>query len=194
MEKIGLFFGSFNPVHKGHINIAKYVLSEQKLNKVLFILSPLNPFKIESKNILLEVNHRYEILKLATKKYKNMIPSDIEFGMKKPNYTFDTIAKLENIYPKKNFYLIMGSDNFKYFKKWKNYAKILTKYKLLIYPRYEEEKNSFLIKYNSVTFLKGDFFDISSDKIRRKIKSGDSLEKYISKDTISYIKNNNLYI
>ena len=103
MEKIGLFFGSFNPVHKGHINIAKYVLSEQKLNKVLFILSPLNPFKIESKNILLKVNHRYEILKIATKKYKNMIPSDIEFGMKKPNYTFDTIAKLENIYPKKKF-------------------------------------------------------------------------------------------
>ena len=194
MEKIGLFFGSFNPVHKGHINIAKYVLSEQKLNKVLFILSPLNPFKIESKNILLEVNHRYEILKLATKKYKNMIPSDIEFGMKKPNYTFDTIAKLENIYPKKNFYLIMGSDNFKYFNKWKDYEKILAKYKLLIYPRYEEEKNSFLIKYNSVTFLKGSFFDISSDIIRRKIKSGDSLEKYISKDTITYIKNNNLYI
>ena len=194
MEKIGLFFGSFNPVHKGHINIAKYVLSEQKLNKVLFILSPLNPFKIESKNILLEVNHRYEILKLATKKYKNMIPSDIEFGMKKPNYTFDTIAKLENIYPKKNFYLIMGSDNFKYFNKWKDYEKILTKYKLLIYPRYGEEKNLFLIKYNSVTFLKGSFFDISSDKIRRKIKSGDSLEKYISKDTITYIKNNNLYI
>ena len=194
MEKIGLFFGSFNPVHKGHINIAKYVLSEQKLNKVLFILSPLNPFKIESKNILLEVNHRYEILKLATKKYKNMIPSDIEFGMKKPNYTFDTIAKLENIYPKKKFYLIMGSDNFKYFNKWKNYEKILTKYKLLIYPRYGEEKNSFLIKYNSVTFLKGSFFDISSDIIRRKIKSGDSLEKYISKDTITHIKNNNLYI
>ena len=194
MEKIGLFFGSFNPVHKGHINIAKYVLSEQKLNKVLFILSPLNPFKIESKNILLEVNHRYEILKLATKKYKNMIPSDIEFGMKKPNYTFDTIAKLENIYPKKNFYLIMGSDNFKFFKKWKNYEKILTKYKLLIYPRYGEEKNPFSIKYNSVTFLEGGFFDISSDKIRRKIKSGDSLEKYISKNTISYIKNNNLYI
>lgn len=194
MEKIGLFFGSFNPVHKGHINIAKYVLSEQKLNKVLFILSPLNPFKIESKNILLEVNHRYEILKLATKKYKNMIPSDIEFGMKKPNYTFDTIAKLENIYPKKNFYLIMGSDNFKYFNKWKDYEKILTKYKLLIYPRYGEEKNPFSIKYNSVTFLEGGFFDISSDKIRRKIKSGDSVEKYISKNTISYIKNNNLYI
>ena len=193
MEKIGLFFGSFNPVHKGHINIAKYVLSEQKLNKVLFILSPLNPFKIESKNILLEVNHRYEILKLATKKYKNMIPSDIEFGMKKPNYTFDTIAKLENIYPKKNFYLIMGSDNFKYFNKWKNYEKILEKYKLLVYPR-SGEKNSFLIKYNSVTLLRGSFFNISSDKIRRKIKSRDSLEKYISKDTIAYIKNNNLYI
>tara|TARA_B100000941_G_scaffold230587_1_gene173018 strand:+ start:282 stop:863 length:582 start_codon:yes stop_codon:yes gene_type:complete len=193
MEKIGLFFGSFNPVHKGHINIAKYVLNEQKLNKVLFILSPLNPFKIESKNILLDVNHRYEILKLATKKYKNMIPSDIEFGMKKPNYTFDTIAKLENIYPKKNFYLIMGSDNFKYFNKWKNYEKILEKYKLLVYPR-SGEKNSFLIKYNSVTLLRGSFFNISSDKIRRKIKSRDSLEKYISKDTIAYIKNNNLYI
>ena len=193
MEKIGLFFGSFNPVHKGHINIAKYVLNEQKLNKVLFILSPLNPFKIESKNILLDVNHRYEILKLATKKYKNMIPSDIEFGMKKPNYTFDTIAKLENIYPKKNFYLIMGSDNFKYFNKWKNYEKILEKYKLLVYPR-SGEKNSFLIKYNSVTLLRGSFFNISSDKIRRKIKSRDSLEKYISKDAITYIKNNNLYI
>ena len=157
MEKIGLFFGSFNPVHKGHINIAKYVLSEQKLNKVLFILSPLNPFKIESKNILLEVNHRYEILKLATKKYKNMIPSDIEFGMKKPNYTFDTIAKLENIYPKK-FYLIMGSDNFKYFNKWKDYEKILTKYKLLIYPRYGEEKEFIFNKIQFSYVLKGKFF------------------------------------
>ena len=193
MEKIGLFFGSFNPVHKGHINIAKYVLSDQKLNKVLFILSPLNPFKIGSKNVLLDVYHRYEILKLATKKYKNMIPSDIEFGMKKPNYTFDTIAKLENIYPKKKFFLIIGSDNFKYFNKWKNYEKILEKYKLLVYPR-SGEKNSFLIKYNSVTLLRGSFFNISSDKIRRKIKSRDSLEKYISKDTIAYIKNNNLYI
>ena len=194
MEKIGLFFGSFNPVHKGHINIAKYVLSDQKLNKVLFILSPLNPFKIGSKNSLLDVDHRYEILKLATKKYKKMIPSDIEFGMKKPNYTFDTIAKLENIYPKKKFFLIIGSDNFKYFNKWKNYEKILTKYKLLIYPRYGEEKKSYIKNYNSVTFLRGSFFDISSDKIRQKIKSGNSLEKYISKDTITYIKNNNLYI
>lgn len=194
MEKIGLLFGSFNPVHKGHISIAKHVLDKQKLSKVFFILSPLNPFKIESKNILLDADHRYEILKIAIKKYKNMIPSDIEFGMKKPNYTFDTIAKLENIYPKKKFFLIIGSDNFKYFNKWKNYQKILTKYKLLIYPRYGEEKKSYLKNYNSVTFLRGSFFDISSDKIRQKIKSGNSLEKYISKDTITYIKNNNLYI
>ena len=86
-----------------------------------------------------------------------MIPSDIEFGMKKPNYTFDTIAKLENIYPKKILFNNGVDSNFKYFNKWKDYEKILTKYKLLIYPRYGEEKNSFLIKYNSVTFLKGSF-------------------------------------
>ena len=194
MEKIGFFFGSFNPVHKGHINIAKFALNEVKLNKVFFILSPLNPFKMGRKNILLDVNHRYEILKLATEKYKNMIPSDIEFAMKKPNYTFDTLAKLENIYPKKKFYLIMGSDNFKYFDKWKNYEKILKKYKLLIYPRQGEETNSYLKNYNSVTFLRGSSFNMSSDIIRQKIKSGNSLDKYISKDTITYIKNNNLYI
>ena len=194
MEKIGLFFGSFNPVHKGHISIAKHVLDKQKLSKVFFILSPLNPFKIESKNILLDADHRYEILKIAIKKYKNMIPSDIEFGMKKPNYTFETLTKLENIFPKKTFYLIMGSDNFKYFNKWKNYKKILTKYKMLIYPRYGEEMNSYFKEYNSITFLRGSFFDVSSDNIRKKIKSGNSLKKYISKDTITYIKNNNLYV
>lgn len=194
MEKIGLFFGSFNPVHKGHISIAKHVLDKQKLSKVFFILSPLNPFKIESKNILLDADHRYEILKIAIKKYKNMIPSDIEFGMKKPNYTFETLTKLENIFPKKTFYLIMGSDNFKYFNKWKNYKKILTKYKILIYPRYGEEMNSYFKEYNSITFLRGSFFDVSSDNIRKKIKSGNSLKKYISKDTITYIKNNNLYV
>tara|TARA_B100000941_G_scaffold148824_1_gene105531 strand:+ start:1149 stop:1733 length:585 start_codon:yes stop_codon:yes gene_type:complete len=194
MEKIGLLFGSFNPVHKGHISIAKHVLDKQKLSKVFFILSPLNPFKIESKNILLDADHRYEILKIAIKKYKNMIPSDIEFGMKKPNYTFETLTKLENIFPKKTFYLIMGSDNFKYFNKWKNYKKILTKYKILIYPRYGEEMNSYFKEYNSITFLRGSFFDVSSDNIRKKIKSGNSLKKYISKDTITYIKNNNLYV
>ena len=130
MNKTGLFFGSFNPVHNGHMIIANYILEFTDLEQIFFVVSPQNPFKEEAN--LLEDHHRLELVKEAIGDNTSYIACDIEFKMPKPSYTVDTLTCLKEKHPEKEFSLIMGSDNLKSFHKWKNPKQIIDNHRLYV--------------------------------------------------------------
>ena len=132
-KKIGLFFGTFNPIHVGHLIIANHMAEFSELNEVWLVVTPHNPHK--KKNTLLEDTHRLAMVRIATEAYPKLKASTIEFDLPQPNYTVNTLAVLEEKYPDKEFCLIMGEDNLKNLHKWKNYEVILVRYPIFIYPR-----------------------------------------------------------
>ena len=132
-KKVGLFFGTFDPIHNGHLNIAKYIIEENLADQVLLVVTPENPLKL--KNNISSFDHRYKMVNIATKKYNNIIPSDLEVNLKKPNYTIDTLNFISKKMLDIEFSLIIGEDNYKIFDTWKDYKKILNNYKIYIYPR-----------------------------------------------------------
>ena len=134
--KIGLFFGTFNPIHVGHLIIANHLQQHSDLDQVWFVVTPLSPFK--NKSSLLDNHQRLEMVYRATENYDNLRPSDIEFSLKQPNYTIDTLTYLEEKFPDHEFALIMGEDNLKSFHKWKNYERILELHHIYVYPRISE--------------------------------------------------------
>ena len=131
--KIGLYFGTFNPIHVGHMIIANHMAEFSDLDEVWFVVTPHNPFK--KKNTLLADNHRFQMVRIATEDYPKLKPSNIEFGMPQPNYTVNTLAHLYEKFPQHHFSLIMGEDNLQSFHKWKNYETILQNHQLYVYPR-----------------------------------------------------------
>ena len=148
--KIGLFFGSFNPIHIGHKVIASYLIDFTDLDKVMFVVSPQNPLK--QKISLLDQYHRLQIIRAEVEDNSKLEVSDIEFDMPKPSYTIDTLVRLKENYLENNYSIIMGSDNFQNFHKWKNYEQILEDYSVYVYPRlgYEikgSHKNIHIINY-----------------------------------------------
>src|SRR5690554_7025159 len=136
--KVGLYFGTFNPIHVGHIIIANYVLENSDLDEVWMVVTPHNPLK--KKSSLLEDYHRLQMIHLATETYEKLKPSDIEFKLSQPNYTINTLVHLKEKFPKHQFSLIMGEDNLKSLHKWKNYELILRDYDIYVYPRISEAK------------------------------------------------------
>ena len=121
--KVGLYFGTFNPIHVGHIIIANHLVEYSDLDEIWMVVTPHNPHK--KKNSLLENHHRYELVYIALQKYTKIKPSDIEFKLPQPNYTVNTLAHINEKYPQHEFSLIMGEDNLQSFHKWKNYETIL---------------------------------------------------------------------
>ena len=136
--KVGLFFGTFNPIHVGHLTIANYIVEYSDLDQVWFVVTPHSPFK--RKSTLLEDHHRLEMVYRATADYQKLRECDIEFKLTQPNYTINTLTYLEEKYPDKGFALIMGEDNLKSFHKWKNYDVILERHQIYVYPRISEGK------------------------------------------------------
>lgn len=176
---IGLFFGSFNPIHIGHLIIANHVLNETELNKIWFVISPQNPFK--SNNQLLDENHRLLLVRLATENDNRIKTSDIEFGLPRPSYTIDTLAYLKEKYPAQKFSIIMGSDSFQNLDKWKNYEMIVKEYAFYVYKR-----NGFEItkKHGAkVTELEAPLLQISATHIRKLIKEKKSI-KYLVPESV----------
>src|SRR6478672_2726264 len=140
--KIGLFFGSFNPIHTGHLIIANHVLNETKLDKIWFVVSPVNPFKMSSD--LLDEKARLFLVKTAIQNDERIAASDVEFQLSKPSFTINTLLFLKDAHPDHEFSMIMGSDNFRDLDKWKDYETIISNYKILIYLRTGfEVKNRF---------------------------------------------------
>ena len=190
-EKIGLFFGTFDPIHNGHLRIAKYITEEKLADKVWLVVTPENPIKVGSK--ISSFNHRFNMAKIATENYDNIIPSDLEVNLKKPNYTIDTLeyisSKLKNI----EFSLIIGEDNYKIFDTWKDYKKIINKYKIFIYPRKGTLNENLHIINENTMYIGGPRIDLSSTNIRKIVSNNSDPKDLISNKVMEYINSNKLY-
>jgi len=172
MKKIGLFFGSFNPVHVGHLIIAETVASSNLVDQVWMVVSPQNPFK-QQKNLLNQYD-RLHLLQLATANNPAVSASNIEFFLPKPSYTIDTLAYLHEKYPNHQFSVIMGEDNLQHFHKWKNYEAILKYYQIIVYPRPNYSTNRYH-SHNNVHYLTVPLLEISATYIRKRLQQGQSI-------------------
>lgn len=173
--KIGLFFGSFNPVHIGHLIIGNIMAETTDIDQVWFIVSPHNPFK--KRNTLLHEFDRLDMVNAAIFDNYHMKASDVEFHMPKPSYTIDTLVYLSEKHPEHSFKLIIGEDNLKSFPKWKNYDKILDHYGLYVYPRPHAEPSE-VIEHKNVKMVDAPMIDISATFIRNCVKKNQSI-KYL---------------
>ncbi len=189
-KEIGLFFGSFNPIHHGHLVIANYFLSFAPLHEIWFVVSPQNPLK--NKKILADEYHRLEMVNLAIGDFPPFKASDIEFSMPKPSYTIDTLVRLSEKYPNYNFSLMMGSDNLVSFHKWKNFEIIQRDYKLLVYPRKDSLLNPFENQGN-IKIINAPQMEISSTFIREAIKTKKDVRFFLPEKVFQYIQDCNLY-
>jgi len=189
--KTGLFFGSFNPVHIGHLALANYIIEYTDLKQLWFVLSPQNPLK--KKDTLLSDQIRLELLELAIEKDERFAVCDIEFRMPKPSYTIDTLTYLTERFPKYEFQLIMGSDGLQSFHKWKNYDLIVSRYHRLVYPRLSEVEVDYTLHKN-MTFLKeAPTIEISSSFIRQALSEGKDIRHFLPAKVYEYIIRYNLY-
>lgn len=177
--KVGLFFGSFNPIHIGHLIIANIAQQNTELDEVWFIVSPQNPFK-QNKNLLHEFD-RLDLVQQAIAEDFHFKASDIEFGMNKPSYTIDTLAVLREKYDH-DFRLIIGEDNLGSFKKWKNHQIILDDFGLIVYPR-PHAKESELMDHPAVEMIEAPKIDISATLIRKMVRAGKSI-KYLVPESV----------
>jgi nicotinate-nucleotide adenylyltransferase len=170
--KIGLYFGSFNPIHIGHLIIANHILNETDLDKIWFVVSPLNPFK-ESDNLLNEYD-RFHMVQKAIETDNRLRASDIEFSLPRPSYTVHTLTYLHEKYPTYDFSIIMGSDSFQNLGKWKNAEVIIKRYPVIVYKRPGFEVDN---KVNAqLTIMKAPLLEISATHIRELIRSGKSIK------------------
>lgn len=187
--KIGLYFGSFNPVHVAHLIIANHILNETDIEKVWFIVSPQNPFKAESQ--LLNEYHRLHLVRLATEDDNRIKASDIEFGLPKPSYTTSTLAYLAEKYPEHEFCIIMGSDSFQNIHKWKNYEVIVKNYTLYIYNRPEFEVDNKVGAH--IHILEAPLLQLSATQIRKFISEGKSIRYMIPDKVLDEIEKGGYY-
>jgi len=188
--EIGLYFGSFNPVHIGHLAIANYILEYSKLEQIWFVVSPQNPFK--DKKSLLKDYHRVELLHRAIGENNAFRVSDIELKLPQPSYTIDTLAYLHEKYPTHLFSILMGSDNIASFHKWKNYEQIIAYHDLFIYPRADYKGSNFDTN-PKVHFINAPQIEISSSFIRQAIKEGKNLPFYMPTEAYNYLQEMNFY-
>lgn len=191
-RKVGLFFGTFNPVHIGHLIIANHIAEFSELEEVWLVVTPHNPFK--KKSSLLENHHRLEMVYKACEGYENLKPSDIEFGLPQPNYTVTTLAHLQEKYPTNEFCPIMGEDNLKSFHKWKNYEVILENHQIYVYPRIATGKpQEEFLDHPKITQVAAPVMEISSTFIRQAIKEGKNIKPMLPAAVWDYIKLMNFY-
>ncbi|MFK7970646.1 MAG: nicotinate (nicotinamide) nucleotide adenylyltransferase [Bacteroidia bacterium] len=183
---IGLFFGSFNPVHVGHLIIAEAALNHTDIDRCWMIVSPQNPFKKKA-NLLSEYN-RLRMAELGIGDSVRMKASNIEFRLPKPSYTIDTLTYLREKYPNHTFSLIMGQDNLVHFHKWKNYEAILKHYNIIVYPRGKDTPETELDNHPNVSFFKAPLLDISATYIRETIRSGKSIRYLVPEAVREYLE------
>ena len=187
---IGLYFGTFNPIHIGHIAIANYMVEYSCINQLWFVVSPQNPFK--KKASLLNDYERLEMVHRAVGSDFRFRVSDIEFYLPKPSYTIDTLAYLEEKYPGYKFKILMGSDNIEDLHKWKNYEQILENHSILVYPRPGFDISKIELHPN-ISITDAPMMDISSSFIRNAIHDGKDVCHYVPPKTWEYIEEMNFY-
>jgi nicotinate-nucleotide adenylyltransferase len=190
--KIGLYFGTFNPIHIGHLIIANHMAEHADLDQVWMVVTPHNPLK--KKSTLLDDYHRLQMVYLATEDYPKLKPSDIEFKLPQPNYTVTTLVHLEEKYPHHQFSLIMGEDNLKSFHKWKNYEAILAHHEIYVYPRISSETENLELKnHPKIHMIDAPVVEISSTFIRENIKLGKNVRPLVPTKVWEYIDHNLFY-
>jgi len=191
-KKVGLYFGTFNPIHIGHLAIANHMVEFSDLDEVWMVVTPHNPHK--KKSTLLADHHRLEMVYRATEAYDNIKPSNIEFGLPQPNYTVNTLAHLEEKYPDYQFALIMGEDNLNTLHKWKNNEVILERFEVFVYPRVtsttikEEFKN-----HPKISKVDAPIMEISSTFVRNAVKDGKRITPLLPQKVWEYIDEMNFY-
>lgn len=193
MKKVGLYFGTFNPIHIGHLVIANHMVEFSDLDEVWFVVTPQSPFK--TKKSLLDNHHRYEMVYEATKEYPKLSPSRIEFDLPQPNYTINTLVHLGEKYPVgHHFSLIMGEDNLKGLHKWKNYEVILENHAIYVYPRIS--KGTVARKFmgnEKIHFVDAPIMEISSTFIRKEHKQGKNIKPLLPPEVWIYMDEMNFY-
>lgn len=187
-KKVSLYFGSFNPIHIGHQQLANYLIDNNLSDEVWFVISPHNPLKKSSE--LLDENIRLKLVEISINKNSRLKTCDIEFKMPIPSYTIDTLKKLSIQYKNIDFSIIIGSDNALIFDKWKYYNYIIDNYSIFVYPRLGYDFNLIKDKYNKMTLLNTPYYDISSTMIRNNIEKN---KEWLNEDVYNYIMDNNLY-
>nr|WP_314288577.1 nicotinate (nicotinamide) nucleotide adenylyltransferase [uncultured Capnocytophaga sp.] len=191
-KQIGLFFGSFNPIHIGHLIIANHLVEHTSMNELWLVVTPQNPFK--EKQSLLDNHLRLEMVDLALEGYQKLRSSNIEFNLPQPNYTVNTLAYLEEKYPDASFALIMGEDNLKTFHKWKNYEHILTHYPIYVYPRISEGTTPQTLKnHPNISYVSAPIIELSATFIRQEIKNKHNTQPLLSPKVWQYIDKLGLY-
>ena len=193
-KRIGLYFGTFNPIHIGHLIIANYMVEFSDLEEIWMVVTPHNPLK--KKKTLLDDIQRLTMVRIALEDYPKLKASNIEFGMEQPNYTVNTLAHLEEEYPETDFCLIMGEDNLKSFHKWKNYEVILDRYAIYVYPRISASTaNTQKIDatHPSITKVNAPIMELSSTFIRKSIKEGKNIRPMLPEAVWKYVDEMSFY-
>mgnify|MGYP000173214721 FL=1 len=190
MRKTGLFFGSFNPVHVGHMVIANFMATQTDLDEVWLVVSPQNPHK--AKSSLARDHDRLHLVRLAIGDNPNLRASDIEFSLPQPSYTIDTLTYLREKYPERSFTLIMGGDNLATLHKWKNYELILRDFSIYVYQRPSYDLGA-LAEHDNVQIWEAPLMQISASYIRKCIKEGQSVQYLVPEAVFGYLENSALY-
>ncbi|MBV2224208.1 MAG: nicotinate-nucleotide adenylyltransferase [Cloacibacterium sp.] len=193
MKKIGLFFGSFNPIHIGHLILANYILENSDMDELWFVVSPQNPFK--DKKSLLTDHNRLDMVQLAVKNYPKMRASNVEFSLPKPSYTIDTLTYLKEKYPNYSFALIMGEDNLDSLPKWKNSEKLMSDYQIIVYPRtFEgEKKDNEYLQHENISMVNAPIIELSATEIRNMIKEGKNVRPMLPPEVFEYLDGSSFY-
>ena len=185
MSNVGLYLGTFNPIHNGHVTLAKYFSELPELDQVLVVISPQSPFKIE--DTFINDIDRLELAKTIFKKFKNVKVSDIEFKMSKPNFTIDTLKEFKKIHKYNNLILLIGEDNLVGFKKWKDYERIIEIAEVYVYPRDTYHKiPGEILKNENIKLVDAPKIKISSSHIRSLLKENKKIDHLVPKEVINF--------
>lgn len=189
MKQVGLFFGSFNPIHNGHLMLAQYMLNFAHIDEIWFVVSPQNPFKQNSQ--LLDAKHRVKMVDLATANAKNMFSCDIELTLPTPSYTVNTLSALRSRYTDCEFSIIMGGDNLEGLPHWREPEKIIANHRIIVYPRRGCQVPT--IESARIDIVEAPQFDISSTMLRGWLVDGLSINSFTPREVVDYISENKLY-